>query len=232
MGNTLNGSGDLIPAEPMYEACRVMAKYVTHKGGLSWDFSRLATMPIDPAFTKLIEQYLSSVLPSPAAKKGWKIPETTLCFPWIARMFPDAYFVNWNRDPRDAILGGHMTDDLSDFGVSYPKTDDVRERRAISWKYQVELVKATPKPKRWTSVRFEDFVLNQDQTLKKLSEFLGFPLVKIPVNSEAVGRYKSDRAGRHDFPFLRDDLAELGYAGKKDAAKRKPAKRRGRAVTV
>src|SRR5690606_2976082 len=53
MGNTLNVSGDLLPPEPMYEACRVMAKYVKHKGGLAWDFDRLHTMPIDPAFTKL-----------------------------------------------------------------------------------------------------------------------------------------------------------------------------------
>ena len=45
-------------------------------------------MKIDPRFTKLIESYLSSVLQSPALRKGWKIPETTLIFPWIVRMFP------------------------------------------------------------------------------------------------------------------------------------------------
>ena len=47
MGDTLNKSGDLLPPEAMYEACRVMAKYVTHKGGLEWDFSKLHAMPID-----------------------------------------------------------------------------------------------------------------------------------------------------------------------------------------
>jgi hypothetical protein len=93
-------------------------------------------------------------------------------------------------------------------------------------------VKATPKPRRWTTVRFEDFVLKQDETLKKLAEFLGFPLVKIPVNPEPVGRWKTDKDSRHDFPFFRDDLIEFGYVEKKDAAKRKPAKRRGRAVAV
>jgi hypothetical protein len=194
----------------MYEACRILARHVKHVGGLQWDFSRLHTMKIDPAFTKLIEQYLASVLASPAIRKGWKIPETTLVFPWIVRVFPDAYFINWVRDPRDSILGKHLTDDLSDFGIAYDKTDDIRLRRAISWKYQVEIVRATPKPKRWTTVRFEDFVLKQDQALTSLEQFLGFPLVRIPVNPEAVGRYKTD-AGVHDFPFLSEHLKSYGY---------------------
>src|SRR4029079_16815693 len=38
MGDTLNKSGDLLPPEQMYEACRVMAKYVKHRGGVQWDF--------------------------------------------------------------------------------------------------------------------------------------------------------------------------------------------------
>jgi arylsulfatase A-like enzyme len=214
MGDTLNQSGDLLPPEPMYEACRVLARRVKWKGGLDWDFSRLQAGPIDPAFTKLIEQYLAAVLASPARHKGWKIPETTLVLPWIARMFPDACYINWIRDPRDAILGEHLTDDLSLFGIKYPKVADVRERRAISWKYQVELVRATPKPKNWTTVRFEDFVLGQDKTIKAVEGFLGFPLVRIAVNRAAVGRWKADK-GKHDFPFLRDDLIEFGYVSGK-----------------
>jgi arylsulfatase A-like enzyme len=226
MGDTLNKSGDLLPPEPMYEACRVMARYVEHKGGLDWDFSKLHTMKIDPAFTKLIETYLSSVLSSPAIRKGWKIPETTLVFPWIVRMFPDAHYINWVRDPRDSILGKHLTDDLADFGIEYDRTNDERLRRAISWKYQVEVVRATPKPKHWLTVRFEDFVLKQDETLQQLEQFLGFPLVKIPVKPEAVGRYKTDK-GRHDFPFLSDHLQSYGYVNLKPG---KPSSRNGQAT--
>jgi hypothetical protein len=161
------------------------------------------------------------VLTSPATRKGWKIPETTLVFPWIVRMFPDAHYINWVRDPRDSILGEHLTDDLSDFGIKYDHTNDLRLRRAISWKYQVEIVRATPKPKRWTTVKFEDFVLKQDATLASLEKFLGFPMVRIPVNPDAVGRYKKDR-GRHDFPFLSEHLKSYGYVdlkGNKNAAK-------------
>ena len=40
MGEPLNVSGDLLPPDAMYEACRVMARHVVHLGGMRWDFSR------------------------------------------------------------------------------------------------------------------------------------------------------------------------------------------------
>ena len=210
MGAQLNVSGDLVPAEDMYEACRVMARHVVHLGHNRWDFSRLHTVPIDPAFTHLIKSFLASVLASNTPRKGWKIPETTLVFPWIARLFPDLHYLYWIRDPRDCILGAHVTDDLAEFGVPYNKTDDVRLRRAISWKYQVEIVKATPRPKHWCTVRFEDFVLDQERTLARLGLFLGFPLARIPVDPTRVGQWQTAQ-GRHDFDFFQTDLAEHGY---------------------
>ncbi|MDH7600570.1 MAG: sulfotransferase [Armatimonadota bacterium] len=210
MGEPLNASYDLIPAEDMYEACRVMAKYVHYKGGLEWDFSRVLSGSIDPEFKRLVESYLSKVLASDAPNKGWKLPETTLVYPWIARMFPEAYYIHWVRDPRDSILGRHLTDDLADFGIPCDRSNDERLRRAISWKYQREIVKSTPAPKHWTLVRFEDFVLRQEETLARLEKFLGIRLARIPVNPEAVGRWRNDE-GVHDFDFLHDDMRELGY---------------------
>jgi len=210
MGAQLNASGDLIPAEDLYEACRVLSRHVVHLGGVRWDFSKLHTMPIDPEFIRLVESYLASILASDAERKGWKLPETVLIYPWIVRMFPDVRYIHWIRDPRDSILGPHVTDDLSNFGIPYEPTDDERLRRAISWKYQREIVKATPPPRYTIDVRFEDFVLHQDRTLRRLEKFLGFRLAKIQVNAEAVGRWRTDE-GRHDFDFLRNDLAELGY---------------------
>lgn len=210
MGAPLNVSGDLIPPEDMYEACRVMARHVVYLGDNRWDFSKLPTMPIDPSFTRLIESYLATVLSSPATRKGWKIPETTLCFPWIARLYPDVRYIFWIRDPRDCILGSHVTDDLTRFGIPHDMTADIRLQRAISWEYQVELVKATPKPKHWLPVRFEDFVLDQDRTLARLEKFLGFPLAKIPVRPESVGRWKNDTE-KHEFDFFQPDLIEHNY---------------------
>jgi hypothetical protein len=210
MGDQLNPSYDLVPAEPLYDACRVMAKYVVYKGNFQWDFSKLFTMPIDPEFERLVLSYISSVLESKFERKGWKLPETTLVYPWIVRMFPEAYYIHWIRDPRDAILGPHLTDDLSLFGIPCEHIEDERLRRAVSWKYQREIVKATPPPKYTIDVRFEDFVLQQDKTIARLQAFLGFPLAKIPVNPEAVGRWRSDQ-GCHDFDFLWKDMEELGY---------------------
>ncbi len=210
MGAKLNRSGDLVPAQEMYEACRVMARHVSHLGGLEWDFTELHTMQIAPEFTLLVESYLSSVLASDAPHRGWKLPETTLVYPWLVRMFPDVKYIYWIRDPRDCILRGHLTDDLADFGVPYDHTDDVRLRRAISWKYQSEIFKATPHPRHLLEIRFEDFVLDQDRTLERLEQFLGIPMAKIEVRSEAVGRWKRDD-GRHFFDFFAEELKERGY---------------------
>ena len=134
MGRTLNASGDLVPPQAMYDACQIFARYVDHRGGLEWDFSRAIAAEIPAEFTRLVEAYLGSVLDNRAAHRGWKIPETTLVYPWIVRMFPEARYIHWLRDPRDCILAQHRTDDLAEFGIAYPNTDDERRRRAISWK--------------------------------------------------------------------------------------------------
>ncbi len=210
MGEPLNDSWDLVPPESMYEACRVFGKYVGWSGGLSWDFSKVLSMEPDPAFVRLIEDYLSSVLGSKAENKGWKIPETTLCYPWILKMFPEIVCIHWVRDPRDCILSGHVTDDLSDFNIQYPKVKDVREMRAVSWKYQRELMKATPEPKRLLKIRFEDMIFKQDDTLARLESFLGFKPAKVKVRTDSVGRWKTD-SGNHMFDFFKEDMAECGY---------------------
>jgi hypothetical protein len=210
MGEPLNRSGDLLPPGDMYDACRVFARHVRWKGGLAWDFSEVLTMDIPGDFTRLIERYLKSVLESPAERTGWKIPETTLVFPWIARMYPDMKYIYWVRNPCDSILGSHLTDNLNDFGIEYPLTEDVRLRRAISWKYQYDLVKVSPRPNNWIQVRFEDFVLDQERTLARLESFLGIPLARIPVRTDAVGRCKSD-PGVSYFDFLAPAMREYGY---------------------
>ena len=210
MGAPLNESGDLLPPEDMYAACRVLAQQVRWLGDIAWDWSALHSGEIDPQFTDLIYSFLKVVLESPQKHRGWKIPETTLVFPWIRRLFPEIKYIFWIRNPRDGILSDHLTDDLRDFGISYPFTEDIRLRRAISWKYQQDLVKNTPRPENWIEVRFEDFVLKQDETLARLEDYLEIKLAKIPVNPDAVDRYKLDE-GINYFPFFEDDLRAYGY---------------------
>jgi hypothetical protein len=210
MGEPLNASGDLLPPEDMYAACRLLAPCVQWNGNLSWNWDALQSMPIPDEFTRLVHRYLVSVESSPAENKGWKIPETTLVFPWILRLYPDIRYIYWIRNPRDCILGSHLTDDLTDFGIPYPPTADERLRRAISWKYQYDLVQAVPRPKYWMEVRFEDFVLNQDETLSRIGDFLGVKLARIPVQPETVGRWKLD-PGNNYYDFLGPAMKQLGY---------------------
>lgn len=211
MGEQLNESGDLVPAQALYDACRLIAKQVRWRGGLDWDFSSLANAPIPAEFESLVRSYLQSVLASTAPHRGWKLPETTLIFPWILRLFPDAKYIFWIRDPRDCILGRHLTDDLAWINVPAPKVDDEMLRRAISWQYQYNLVKATSRPANWIEVRFEDFVLRQDVTLARLEKFLGIPLVKIPVRPETVDRWRTAPAAAN-YDFLASALQNYGYA--------------------
>jgi len=210
MGDTLNRSGDKVPPDAMYEACRVFARHVRWQGGMSWDFDALNTMDMDPEFLALLETYLGDIAASRDRHKGWKLPETTLVLPWIARLFPEARYIYWIRDPRDSVLGRHITDDLRDFGVQYPDTSDERERRAISWKYQYDLVEATPKPRHWLPVRFEDFVLRQEETLTRLEDFLDMPLARIIVRPESVGRWRTAE-GVFMYDFFRDSMVANGY---------------------
>ena len=210
MGQTLNPSGDLVPPGAMYDACRVAARYVQWLGDLRWDFSQLNEAEIPQEFTDLIQTYLESVLEDKSTHRGWKIPETTLIYPWIVRMFPEAKYIFWIRNPRDCILSRHITDDLHDFGIDYPDTEDVRLRRAISWKYQYDLVKAFPKPEHWLEVRFEDFVLRQEETLARLEDYLGFKLARIIVRPDAVNRWKTDE-GVNYYDFFEPAMREYGY---------------------
>lgn len=210
MGTPQNRSGDLLPPFDMYDACRLFAEDVRWTDGLNWDWSKVLKDDPSPKFQRLVRRFLRSVLASTADNVGWKLPETTLVLPWVIRMYPDVKYIYWTRDPRDSILAAHKTDDLRDFGVYYPLTDDVRLRRAISWKYQNDLMNVTPKPKHWIGVRFEDFILDQDRTLERLSDFLGIKLAKIEARPDSVGRWRTDQ-GRHDFDFLAPAMEQYGY---------------------
>jgi hypothetical protein len=212
MGEMLNESGDMLPPEDLYDACRVMGKHVVHLGNNRWDFSRLNGMPIDSAFEWLVRRYLRHVL-ARSEPRGWKLPETTLIYPWIVRLFPDARYIFWVRDPRDSILGAHLTDDLADFGVPYDRpVDDILMMRAISWKYQRDIVRATPLPTNKIEVRFEDLVCRQDETLARLSAFLNMPMGKIIVRPDAVGRWRTSNVDFSRFDHLfRQDMVEQGY---------------------
>jgi len=211
MGKWLNSPGDKIPGDLMYKAARLMAAHVDWDGDLSWDFSRLHSMSIDPEFAALVDEYLEDVLRARTPRAGWKLPETILAYPWIVRMFPRASYVRIVRDPRDCLLGRHQTDNLADWGIPCAETTEEIEARVASWKYQYDIVKATPEPERFISVRYEDIVLDQEATLCGLEDFLEIPLARIVVRPTQIRKWRSDAKVLPHLSPLAHSMRELGY---------------------
>jgi hypothetical protein len=211
MGKWLNSAGDNVPGKAMYRACAILAQHVGWDGGLSWDFDRLHTMPVDAEFSERVNEYVEDILAQEKQHKGWKLPETTLAYPWITRMFPRARYIYIVRDPRDCLLGKHLTDDLGKFNFPIPEMDDPLDQRVASWKYQYDIVKATPRPANFISVRYEDLVLDQEATLGRLEGFLGIPLARVIVDQTRIGQWKSDPDILSHLSPLKDAMEECGY---------------------
>lgn len=222
MGTT-NDSGDLVPPKAMYDAVRIAGKYVKCIGPNDWDFSGLIKEEPTILFKFLVDKYLINIL-TYNGDRGWKLPETNLCYPWITQMFPDAYYIHWTRDPRDALLEAHLTDNISSFNApgyfsfsstfgntparfrSHKSKPTILDYRVQSWLYQMKIVQATPRPKNFIHVKFEDFCLNQEDTLNKLSDFLGIKLKAIPIKEGTVGR-----SNRIPIPIFDEELKAFGY---------------------
>ncbi|MCY3796235.1 MAG: sulfotransferase, partial [Chloroflexi bacterium] len=73
-----------------------------------------------------------------------------------------------------------------------------------------DLVKSTPKPKRWIEVRFEDFVQNQAETLERLEAFLGIPLARVILRKDTINRWRRDE-GVNYFDFFEPAMREYNY---------------------
>ena len=210
MGSLLNNSCDFMPPHDLYRSCHIFSKYVKYTKNYTWDFAEALEMEVPESFKKLIQDYLKPVLESKNEFKGWKLPETTLIYPWIYKLFPDAFYIFWSRHPFDSMLGKHLTDDLHDFSVDYPSSQNVLQNRAISWLYQYEIQRCIPRPKSSVEVRFEDFVLNQEVTISRLEKFLGKELAKIPVRPDSLHKWKG-RINPKDFSYLFDAMRYYDY---------------------
>jgi hypothetical protein len=212
MGTPLNMSWDFTPSTTgnLYDACSIVGSRVRYRGHWGWDFSRLFDEPVDSRFIDLVTSYLEPIASPAVAYRGWKLPETTLIFPWLTRLLPEVKYIFWVRDPRDCILGQHGSDDLTDYKVEMPFTSDVYEMRAISWKYQYDIVKATPPPKHWLVLRYEDFILNTKAVLGTLEEFLGIRMKAVPTYAGRVGVW-TETERPMVYPFLQTALREMNY---------------------
>ena len=201
MGNRVNASGDLVPPHEMYSAAQTYGVFAHHEGVRrdvrAWDFERVADSQPGAPFRQSVDEYLRQCPRGRDAGWGWKLPETTLCYPWIAKMFPRAKFIWWVRHPYDNIISQHLTDNLLEFSAPVNAVDwrtengdAARWMRAVSWLYQYEIVRQTPRPENFIRVRFEDFVQNQDAEVARLEQFLSRKLGRVVTRPESVGRWR------------------------------------------
>ncbi len=59
-------------------------------------------------------------------------------------------------------------------------------------------------------MRFEDFVTKQEETLRRLEDFLGIPLARIVMRQDTINRWQRDE-GLNYFDFLAPAMREYGY---------------------
>ena len=204
MGDT-NNSGDHIPPDALYRASYIAGNKIKQIGKYEWDFDGLArTFPPEEYITN-IREYSSKILRNIGkSPSGWKLPETILSYPWIVQLFPEAYYIHWTRDPRDALLGQHITDYLGYWNIPSSYTEESSKSKIESWIYQRRIVEQTPLPQNFIHINFENFVNNQAKELKKLSVFLGIKLKTIEVNKNKV-------QGINSIKFPESELIKYGY---------------------
>ena len=210
----VNKSYDLIPPEEMYCAAKLFGERVKSVGDYEWDFK---VGNVTPLFQKLVKMYLRQLIRHDGPKY-FKLPETTLCYPWMVKMFPNAKFIHWIRDPRD--FGWHLTDNFSRWRMPVPhrlvkqwtdqgvKSD--RVHAAVSCKYQWDIVENSPRPKHFIRIRYEDFCTKQPQELGRLREFLQADLSPVAVRTSSIGKWEKDEE-HFEFPFWKSMLARGGY---------------------
>ncbi|MBL4587186.1 MAG: sulfotransferase [Flavobacteriales bacterium] len=211
-GEPLNIASDLLPLKPIAAACKIFGKQVVYKGNYEWDFTNTTTTKIPDEFLQLMTEYLSVLIKSNASKVGWKIPNSTLIYPWLVRLLPKASFIHWVRHPEGSTSVMTGVDRLEKWNVPCRKFlfhDWNYKVRAASWKYHYDIVNDTPRPDNFLQIRFEDYISNQNSTKLLVEEFVGVSLKTLELNRSKVWKPKKD--WQKKYPFLRKAMDELDY---------------------
>ncbi len=201
----LNKSYDMVPPQLMYSAAQFYGDFVQRIGKFKWKFPQ-GEPP--QAFRQLVKLYLKTIIQSDAKEKYFKLPETTLCYPWIIKMFPNAHFIHWIRDPRD--FGKHLSDNFDRWNIPHPPIENDRIRSAISCKYQWDIVESAHRPKRFIRIRYEDFCRDQESQLERLKTFIGKSLKPVEVKTDSVQKWKNDPE-HINFGFLKEMITAGDY---------------------
>ncbi len=204
MGRQRNNSQDCpMPFRPLYQAARIagsLARLDKASGLPLWDFSALTHGPIPAEAKALLWEFLSALWEQPNRQAyAWKLPETTFVFPWLARLYPEALFIHWVRDPRDVISKNHGTDLLEQWGVEHggPVGNNMNfKARAWSWIYQDQIVRHSAEVlgvKHVLPMTLEFWARNQGKAVEKLREFTGLQIKPLAVKPGVVGKWRGQK---------------------------------------
>lgn len=156
----------------LIDVCMTAGRYVTYAGGTSWNFDCLVKGAIPKKIKPKLDEFYAAVT---GELIGWKQPELTLIYPWLVRLYPEAFFIHVIRDPRN--IGFHGTDRIYKYKVpvgSYRRKKqlmaDDETSKSVSIKYQFDIVE-TIRPKYFLRVKFEDLVAGDG--FKQVGKFLG-----------------------------------------------------------
>lgn len=215
MGEPLNGSMDLIPKpNTMYEAARIAGSRIrVDLKTMTVDADDLLGSDPPQEFVDLVHRYLEAgglagPRPGEVPWRGWKLPETVFCYPWLTELFPDMRFLRWGRDPRGTLLKPHGTDPLGFWHVQgVPASPRVEEQRAISWAVQTWLILNTPEPRYGSWATLEAWAWN-DQAAPELGrmslELGGVPLGGVGPNGRPCVAWMHN-------PVIARGTRELGW---------------------
>ncbi len=212
-GEPLNIASDLLPQPPMAKACRIFGPFVDRSGRYDWDFTRAVKTEIPDEFIGHLTEYLKVLIASDAPRVGWKIPNSTLIYPWLVRLLPEANFIHWVRHPEGSTSVMTGVDRLEKWNVPCKKFllhDWNYRMRAASWKYHYDIVNDTPRPRHFLQVRFEDYIGNQQDARSLVEQHLGLRLKTLGLDRKKVWEPKKD--WRKKYPFLTKAMDELDYA--------------------
>lgn len=155
-------------------------------------------------------EFIDGLFEEPTEKAGaarWceKTPRNSIYLDRLAEMFPDAYFINVIRDGRDVACS--MVERrfwpigaTNDFPTTNEFRGEVTFEKAI--KYWVEMVRLSRevasklRPERYTEVRLEDLVFEQESTVSRITDLLGESLdpalTGFNMKADSLGRWKTD----------------------------------------
>ena len=197
----------------------VYVRMATNKSpNVEWNFTEMLRNEIPPEFQYDLWLYLKDLSAYNGELVGWKMTESNLIYPWLVRLHPEWYYVHIVRDVRDILSRQEMTDTATHtdtFNIqgyaSHPQKNHIPRRhiiQAINWKYQLDIVKSINAPN-YIRITLEDFVMNQDRILDKLSDFVGFKVAKVEAKKEVVESWKERD---HDPPVAKE-YKNTNYSG-------------------